>query len=237
MAAIANLNDFEKNPLLGMDVNIGGLINVADTCAKLKIKLYFISTCCVYGNTRDLPADENARVEPSEVYAAAKLAGEWLIKGYHRSYGLDYLILRIATCYGPNMRAALAPAVFINQVNRGEPITIHGSGRQTRTLTYIDDLVNGITLAVNSGIINETINIATEEETSVNDLAAIIKKAMGKINWPVKHTSDRKGQTFIEQISTKKAKKLLNWQANTTLKQGITKTLKWMKDTNLKEIK
>jgi len=237
MAAIANLNDFEKDPLLGLDVNIGGLINVANTCADLKTKLYFISTCCVYGNTSDLPSNENSKVEPSEIYAAAKYAGEWIIKGYHNSYDLNYVILRLSTCYGPDMRAALAPGVFINQINQGKPITIHGSGKQTRALTYIDDLVEGIVTIINSGITNETFNVSTEEEKSVNDLVQIIKEAMGKPEWPVKHIPDRKGQTFKEQISTAKAKKLVSWQAKTTLKQGIKKTLKWMKANNLKEIK
>lgn len=237
MAAIADLNQFEKDPLLGMDINIGGLINIAYACTRLKAKLIFISTCCVYGNTPELPSTETSRVEPSEIYAAAKYAGEWIIKGFYRSYDLNYLILRIATCYGPDMRAALAPAVFINQIKKGKPITIHGSGRQTRTLTYIDDLVEGITRAINSGVGNETVNLATEEETSVNQLVAIIKKNMSQPNWPVTHVRDRKGQTAKEQINTARAKELFRWQAKTTLRQGIAKTLAWIRENNLNEIK
>jgi len=229
MAAIANLNDFDKDPLLGLDVNIGGLINVTNACSDLKKKLYFISTCCVYGNTSEFPSKEDSKVEPSEIYAAAKYAGEWIIKGYHRSYDLNFVILRLATCYGPDMRNALAPGVFINQINQGKPITIHGSGKQTRVLTYIDDLVDGIVAIINSEISNQTFNVSTEEEKSVNDLVQIIKESMGKPKWPVKHISDRKGQIFKEQISSKKAKKLVSWKAKTTLKQGIKKTLKWMK--------
>ncbi len=253
MAAVANLNDFEADPLLGMDVNVGGLINVANSCMVLKKKLYFISTCCVYGNTKDLPSNEEARVEPSEIYAAAKYAGEWIVRGYRKSYDLDYVILRLATCYGPGMRAALAPAVFINQIKRGEPITIHGSGEQTRTLTFIDDLVDGIVTVIKSGVMNETFNISTEEERSVNELVEIIKQEMGVPDWKVRHTPDRKGQTFKEQIDAKKvrevrvwkgryaptAKKvdeIVGWKAKTTLKQGIRKTLDWMEKNKIKEI-
>ena len=246
MAAMANLNDFEKDPLKGMDVNIGGLINVANACTESKTKLLFISTCCVYGNTPDLPSDENSRCKPSEIYAAAKLAGEWIIKGYNRSYDLKYLILRIATTYGPGMRGALAPAVFINQIKKKEPITIHGHGRQTRTLTYIDDTVGGIISVINSGAVNETFNISSEEEKSVLELAEIIKKEMRTTNHEIAFVEDRKGQTYKEQINSKKAggwksggkryaptsgkaNNDLQWKAKVSLRRGIRKTLAWMK--------
>lgn len=231
MAAIADLNIFEKDPELGLDVNMNGLINVGLAAAKYNKRLFYISTCCAYGNTKDLPSTEDAEPNPSEIYAACKLAGEWILKGLNKSYDLEYVNLRIATTYGPGMRAALAPAVFINQVKKGQPITIHGDGKQTRTLTYIDDEVEGIATAVRSDIVNETINISSEEELSVNDWANIIVEEMGKNgNVRIINTQDRKGQTFVEQISAEKARKLLNWEAKVTFREGIKKTLKWMEE-------
>lgn len=253
MAAIANLNHFEADPMKGMDVNMGGLTNVVQACTDTKTLLYYISTCCVYGNTKDLPSSEEARPEPSEIYAACKLAGEWIIKGYRKSFDLDYVILRIATTYGPNMRAALAPAVFINQINRGEPITVHGDGKQTRTLTYIEDEADGIVAVINSGVKNETFNISTEEEKSVNDLIDIIKTEMGKPDHPVMYVTNRKGQTFKEQIdagkvreiriwkgryapTAKKVEKVTGWSAKYSLREGIKETLTWMKENGINEI-
>lgn len=253
MAAVANLNHFEANPRKGMNVNIKGLINIAQACTDHKVKLYYISTCCVYGNTKDLPSSEEARPEPSEIYAAAKLAGEWIIKGFNKSFDLEYVILRIATTYGPGMRSALAPAVFINQIKRGEPITVHGDGNQTRTLTYIDDEVEGIVAVINSGIMNETFNISTEEEKSVNDLINIIKDEMGVQDHPVSYVENRKGQTFKEQIDAGKVREIriwtgryaptsekvyekTGWQAKVSLREGIKKTLTWMDENNIMEI-
>jgi UDP-glucose 4-epimerase len=253
MAAISNLNFFEADPMHGMDVNMGGLTNVVQACSDTKTLLYYISTCCVYGNTKDLPSSEEARPEPSEIYAACKLAGEWIIKGYRKSFDLDYVILRIATTYGPGMRAALAPAVFINQINKGEPITVHGDGEQTRTLTYIDDEADGIVAVINSGIKNETFNISTEEEKSVNELIDIIKTEMNTPDHPVMYIKNRKGQTFKEQIdakkvreiriwkgryapTAKKATKITGWSAKYSLREGIRETLAWMKENNIKEI-
>jgi UDP-glucose 4-epimerase len=254
MAAISNLNFFEADPIHGMDVNMGGLTNVVQACSDTHTLLYYISTCCVYGNTRDLPSSEEARPEPSEIYAACKLAGEWIIKGYRKSFDLDYVILRIATTYGPGMRAALAPAVFINQINKGEPITVHGDGEQTRTLTYIDDEADGIVAVINSGVKNETFNISTEEEKSVNELIDIIKTEMNTPDHPVMYIKNRKGQTFKEQIDAKKVREIriwkgryaptakkvtqiTGWSAKYSLREGIRETLTWMKKNNIKEIK
>lgn len=252
MAAIANLNDFEADPKLGLDVNVQGVSNVALACHTFFKKLYYISTCCVYGNTPDIPSTEEARPEPSEIYAACKLAGEWIIKGFNRSYDSKYMILRIATCYGPGMRSALAPAVFINQIKRGDPITIHGDGKQTRTLTFIDDEVRGIAMVVDSDLENDTINISTEEEISVNEMAQVIREEMGVPEHPIEHIADRKGQTYKEQISTGKFEdvrlwkgryspnpikaKTLGWLATTTFRMGIKKTLEWMKEEGMEKI-
>lgn len=259
MAAISDLNLFEANPKLGMDVNIGGVINVAEACTESKTKLYFISTCCVYGNTPELPSNEESKCVPSEIYAEAKLAAEHIIKGFNKSFDLEYVILRIATCYGVGMRAALAPAVFINQALKGEPITIHGDGKQTRTLTYIDDEVDGIATVVDCGVTNETFNISTEEEVSVVQLARIILEelaiaGMVKEVFPFNFVQDRKGQTFTEKIDSgkvrnirlwpkgrycpdpTKAKRVAGWSAKVSLREGIRRTLKWMKENNMKEI-
>jgi len=233
MAAIADLNVFEADPKKGLDVNIGGVSNVALACHTFFKRLYYISTCCAYGNTKNVPSTEDADLNPSEIYAACKVAGEWIIKGFHRSYDLEYVNIRIATTYGPGMRKALVPAVFINQIACNEPITIHGEGTQTRTMTYIDDEVNGICAVVQSNVVNDTINISTEEETSVLEMAQIIREEMGKPNHPITFGIDRKGQTFEEQISARKARRLLNWKADVSFREGIRRTLKWMEEENL----
>ena len=228
MAAIADLNHFEAEPLKGMNVNIWGTVLTANYCTKHKRRLYAISTCCIYGNTKDLPSDEEARPDPSEIYAEAKLAGEHIIKAYHKSYGLEYVILRIATTYGPEMRSSLAPAVFLGQILSGEPITVHGDGNQTRTLTYIDEEAEGIVAAItHPEIVNETINISSEEELSVNDWVRIIAEVVGQ-KYEIRHVADRVGQTMREKIDSSKAKRLLGWEAKVNFKEGIQKTYDWM---------
>jgi len=228
MAAISDLNEFEAMPLLGMNVNVWGTVLVANYCAKHKKRLYNISTMCTYGNSPDAPLTEDARPNPSEIYAEAKLAGEHIIKGYHKSFGLEYVILRIATTYGPEGRSALAPHVFIGQILSGESVTIHGNGEQKRTLTYIDDEADGIVAAIeHQEVVNETINITSEEELSVNEWVSIIGKVVDKTP-EIVHIGDRVGQTYREQSNAQKAKRLLGWEAKISFEEGIIKTYEWM---------
>lgn len=230
MAAIADLNDFEKTPLLGMNVNVWATVLFANYCTKYKKRLYYISTCCAYGNAEDLPSNEKSRCNPSEIYAEAKLAGEHIIHGYHKSFDLEYVILRIATTYGPEMRSSLAPAVFIAQMLSGKPVTIHGTGSQTRTLTYIEDEADGIVAAIeHPEVVNETINISSEESLSVYEWVEVIGKVLG-VNPVIKFIEDRKGQTFQEEIDASKARELLGWKAKYTFEGGIRKTHEWLKE-------
>lgn len=237
IAAIADLNVFEAEPLRGMNVNIWGTTLVANYCSKHKKRLYYISTCCVYGNTPDLPSNEESRVEPSEIYACAKYAGEWIIKGYNRSYDLEYVILRIPTTFGSvEMRETLAPAIFIGRILSGETIEVHGTGNQTRTLTYIDDTVSGIVAAIeHPEVKNEIINISTTETLSVLNWIAIIDEECHRLldnqtKAKIVHVEDRKGQTFIEEIDISKAKRLLDWEPKVSFREGIRRTLLEMKE-------
>ena len=228
MAAVADLNVFEAKPLFGMRVNIWGTVLVANYCAKHKKKLIYISTCCIYGNTIDLPSGESARAIPSEIYAEAKLAGEHIVKAYAKSYDLKYIILRIATTYGPEMRDTLAPAVFMGKILSGEPVTVHGNGNQTRTLTYIEDEADGIVAAITHiEVENEIINISAEEELSVLDWIRIIGKVL-EIKPKIEYIQDRKGQTYREWIDASKARQLLGWEAKYSFERGIRATYYWM---------
>jgi nucleoside-diphosphate-sugar epimerase len=228
LAAVADLNYAREHPKETMDVNILGTINVLEGCRKYKKDLIFASTCCVYGNPDTHPVDENTFPKPTEIYAHSKLAGEHLILGYSKHFGIRYNILRLATFYGPEMRPALAPYVFLSRVMKGEPIEIHGTGKQTRTFTYVDDIVDGIVAVLKSGVWNEIINITTEEETSVLKLAKLAMKIVGR-KVPLKFVADRPGQIKKEQILARKAKKLLGWEAKISMEEGLRLTYEWMK--------
>jgi len=233
IAAQADLNDmvmdFDKAKM-GMEINITATQNISLICAKYNKWLIFASTLCVYGNIKKIAEEDNVLPNPSEIYACSKYSAEWIIKGFSKSFGLEYTILRFATIYGEGMRPALGAKVFIDQALKNMNITVHGDGKQTRTLTYVGDLVDGCisVLKNRNKALNQVINLSTQKSISAIKMARDIKSIL-KSKSSVISIGQRKNQTLHEKISVKKAKELLGWKANTTWSSGIKKAIKFFK--------
>lgn len=229
LAAVADLNWAREHPKETIDINVMGTANIAEACKNYGVPLQYASTCCVYGNQKKHPVTEEFLCNPAEIYACTKLAGENVIRGYHLMYGLKYNFLRFATIYGPGMRPALGVHIFFRQALQGEPLTIHGDGKQTRTLTYIDDLIAGIIAVMNKRIEGEAINLTTEEEISALEMAKRIKVFIQSPS-PILYIDQRPGQTFRELISAKKANILCGWKAKVSFQEGLEKTYAWIRE-------
>ncbi len=233
LAAIADLNWARVHPIETMKINVKGTWNVAQACTGAGAKLYFASTCCVYGNQEHHPADEVSLPNPAEIYACSKLAGESIIRGFYCTYGLQYNLMRFATVYGEGTRTALATHIFLGQALRGEPITVHGAGRQTRTLTHVDDLVGGILTLLESGRMNDVWNITAEEEVSALRMARDIKR-ITKSKSDIVFIPQRIGQTFRESLSAGKMHRETGWSAKVKWQDGIERMLQWFTETGQK---
>ncbi len=231
LAAIADLNWARLHPIETMDINIKGTWNVAYACMEAGAKLFFASTCCCYGNQPVHPVNEETLPNPAEIYACSKLAGENIIRGFHLSYGLQYNLMRFATIYGEGTRSALATHIFLGQALRGEPITVHGDGSQTRTLTHISDLVDGIAGLYESGRMNDVWNLTATEEISALRMAENIKAITGSKS-EIMFIPQRIGQTFRESISAEKMKREIGWQSKVKWDDGIRRMYRWFIDTN-----
>lgn len=231
LAAVADLNWARVHPIETMEINLQGTWNVAKACSEYGAKLYFASTCCVYGTQNNHPTTENSLPNPNEIYACSKLAGEAVIKGFNKTYGLEYNLMRFATIYGEGTRPALATHIFLGQALRGEPITVHGSGNQTRTLTYIDDLVDAIVALYKSGKKNDVWNMTATEEISAMRMAEDIK-GLTKSNSPIISIPQRVGQTFKEEISADKMKLHTGWEARVSWMEGLERMYGWFLKTN-----
>jgi nucleoside-diphosphate-sugar epimerase len=211
-------------------LNVEGTHNFADACAKHKAWMIYASTCCVYGNQEAHPEFEDSTLpKPSELYAATKLAGEEIIRGYAANFGLAYTILRFATIYGPGMRDALAVHIFFDQAYKGKDITVHGTGEQDRTQTFIDDLVDGIVAtAQHPEAQGQTINLTADQSISAKKMAEDIKRLLGSPS-EIVYITDRPNQTYHEHFSTEKAKAFLGgWTAKTSWEEGLKKTAEWL---------
>lgn len=221
LAAIADLYLFHKNPSLSNKINIEGTRNILNTCQQLNVRLLFASTCCCYGNNPQHPSDETTSLQPTEPYALSKQISENDIL----KIGLPHCCMRLATFYGANMRKALVIGTFMDQIYNEKPIYIDGDGKQTRTYTYVDDIVDGIITIATTPPKYTIVNVTIEEETSVLDVidqVELVTKKSAIIKW----REDRSYQIKKEQITNRRLKDL-GWNENYTFKDGIKKTYEW----------
>jgi dTDP-glucose 4,6-dehydratase len=185
MASPASPTDFTTRPIEILRVGSFATMHLLDRAAADGARFIMASTSEAYGDPQVHPQPESywGNVNPvgvRAVYDEAKRFSEAATMAYHRSRGVDVGIVRIFNTYGPRMRPDDGRAVptFINQALRGQPITVHGTGAQTRSICYVDDLVRGILLLLDS---TETgpINCGTEHELSMRELATKIVELTG----------------------------------------------------------
>ena len=228
LAAQANLNFLKERPYDGTILNVGCTHNVAHLCSKYKKWLVYISTVCVYGNQKIEPTTEESLPNPGEIYACTKLASEWIVRGYGITYDMPFTILRVPTMHGEEMRKELGVRLFIEKALKGEPIPVHGNGEQVRTLTYVDDVVEAMIAVIgNPNAKDAIINITTNEMISANKMAEDIRDLVGNVQ--IIHIEQRQNQTMKENFDTTKAREVLNWEAKTSWRDGLIKTIEWIK--------
>lgn len=215
LAAMSNLNIYAENPELGYKINVIGTRNILNLCTKHNIRLLFASTCCIYGNNNVHPSDETSPIAPTELYAQSKAISETDIL----NVGLPHVCMRLATFYGENMRVALAPAIFIDKCYNNSVIQIHGSGTQTRTLTYVSDIVSGIVTILLSPPIYTIINVTNIEEISVLQMIKVSQNVVGN-SVEIIHVGDREGQIYQEQILNDRLKQL-GWKPKINFNEGM----------------
>jgi dTDP-glucose 4,6-dehydratase len=185
MASPASPTDFQKLPLEILKVGSIGTLSMLDRAVADAARFLMASTSEAYGDPLVHPQPETywGNVNPigiRSVYDESKRFSEAATMAYHRFHGLDTAIVRIFNTYGPRMRPDDGRAIptFISQALRGVPLTVQGNGAQTRSITYVDDLVRGILLLLDS---TETgpINCGTEHELSMRELAELIVRLSG----------------------------------------------------------
>ena len=221
LAAIADLNIFQKNPELGEKVNIIGTINILELCQEYNIRMLFASTCCAYGNNHTHPSDETSPLATTEPYALSKVESEKEIL----QIGLPHCCMRLATFYGPEMRKALAPATFMDNIYHDKPIHIHGDGKQNRTLTFVDDIVSGIITITHTEPKYDVVNVTTTETVSVLDMINIAERCVGK-KADLHYVTDREHQILKEEILNNRLQSL-GWKCNTTFSEGMMRSYEW----------
>lgn len=233
--------------LITLDENSIMLKNVIKKCLTDKIKLVFASTSDIYGKNPDIPYTENSNIllGPTTVkrwaYAISKIYAEQYIIANHAEFELEYTIMRLFGSYGPNQNLTWwggPQSVFIANAFKKTPMEIHGDGLQTRTFTYIEDIIQGIVKCIfEANSKNEIFNVANNpnEEISILELGKMIwalvngKKSEPMINFISYQTFGNYEDVRRRVPDIKKIIKLLSYNPNFSLTEGMLKTINWQK--------
>jgi len=231
-ASPASPIDYLELPIQTLKVGALGTHKALGLAKARGAKFLLASTSEVYGDPLVHPQREDYwgnvnPVGPRGVYDEAKRFAEAMTMAYHRVHGLDARIVRIFNTYGSRMRLADGRAIptFIRQALRGEPLTVYGDGSQTRSFTFISDLVDGIWRLM-SAPVNDPVNVGNPREMTLMDLAKHVLRLSGsrsEIVFRPLPTDDPK----VRQPDIGKARRLLGWEPRVELEEGLRQTIEW----------
>jgi UDP-glucose 4-epimerase len=251
-AAITPLPDCQSKPAEALDVNVTGTAVVLESSrvhgAK---KVVFASTSAVYENNTAFPSTEDQAVAPSLLYPCAKYAAEQLCRSYAEVYGMCIACLRFANVYGPHLDCLrTAPPVvgyLIRELHCGRRPVLHGTGEQRRDFVYVEDLVRLCELVLEGGAGFDIVNASSGATVSVNELAEIVARRMGKAHLPPEYReaahfwrkypalyggaypiSERAlGHEVVKytELSNRHALEAYGWKPETGMEEGVQNTI------------
>lgn len=239
LASRASPFEFEAFPIEILKANTLGILVALETARNKGARFVYASTSEVYGDPHVVPTPESywGNVNPVGLrgcYDESKRCGEAYVIAYRKQYNLDVRIARIFNTYGPRMRSdgiygRVVPR-FIEQALNGQPMTIFGTGEQTRSFCYITDQVEGLLrLASLPQASGEVVNIGNGNEVKIIDLAEMVKRLT---NSPAQLTFCPLPQDDPQRRcpDITKAEKILSWKPRIGLDEGLTKTVDWLRE-------
>ena len=235
LAALIAIPFSYHSPDSYVDTNIKGTLNVLQAARELSTERVLItSTSEVYGTAQYVPIDEKHPFQGQSPYSATKIGADRLAESFYRSFHLPVTIVRPFNTFGPRQSARAVIPTIITQLLAGQEEIKLGSLTPTRDFNYVKDTVNGFyEIAVSNKTIGEEINIATQTEISIGELA---QEIISQINPQAKIVTDkerlRPANSEVERLlgSNEKLKSLTKWQQRYTFAEGIAETIEWIRD-------
>lgn len=224
----------QDDPRLGFETNVLGSFNLFDACAKNNVKrIVFSSSSSVYGNAVYSPMDESHPFVNKNFYGSTKICGESLLSAFYYKHDLSYVNLRYMNVYGPRqdyLGTYVAVIIkIIDSLQRNEPPVIYGDGSQSFDFVYVKDACKANILAFESDLTNENYNISSGSKISVLELCRTIMNLMNS-NLEIRFVKNHDRTLVFDRIgSTEKAARELLFEAETSLRDGLLKTIEWKK--------
>jgi len=245
LAAAVGVKYILEHPLESIRVNIQGTENVLNLCAKLKKKVLLTSSSEVYGKHTHAPLVETDNViyGPSSKfrwsYAASKLMDEFTALAYHRTRGLEAIIVRLFNTVGPKQTGAYGMVIprFVSQALSGHPLTVYGDGGQSRTFTYVADVVTALTgLMAADGAVGEVFNVGGTREITIRGLAEkIIQMADSKSSIQITPYDKAFAKDFEDMQrrvpGIEKIKRLIGFEPKTDLDTILSRVIEFARQT------
>src|SRR5919107_2216339 len=230
MASPASPIDYARLPLHTLKVGAYGTHNTLGLAKKHRARFLLASTSEVYGDPLVHPQPETYwgnvnPIGPRGVYDEAKRYAEALTMAYYRQQGVDTAIVRIFNTYGPRMRPNDGRAIptFLSQALADKPLTVFGDGSQTRSFCYVDDLIRGLVLLMESGV-HEPVNIGNPNEMTLLEMARTIvemTESRSEIVFEALPVDDPQ----VRQPDITRARQLLGWEPEVDLREGLRQTI------------
>lgn len=235
LAAMAGVRPSIENPILYQEVNGIGTQNILEEAKKNNIKnLVMASSSSVYGNCKEVPFKEDFIVDYAiSPYAATKKSNEVMAHVYHHLFNMNIIMLRFFTVFGPRQRPDLAINKFTRLMLDGKEIPMFGDGSTSRDYTYVDDIVDGIIKSMNyvenNDNVYEIINLGNSSPISLKEMISIIGETIG-VEPVINQLPMQPGDVERTYADISKARKLLNYEPQTSFKSGIEKFVEWYKE-------
>lgn len=227
---------YQEDPIHTMKTSVFGILNMLELAKKYDATLLQFSTSEVYGDALQHPQNEDywGNVNPDGIrscYDEGKRAAETLCFDYHRMYGTKIKVIRIFNTFGPKMNPADGRVIsnFVNQALRGENITVYGTGEQTRSFCYVDDLIEGIVRMMNSAPeILGPVNLGNPEEFTVLEMAEQVKRQIGSGS-DITFLPLPKDDPKQRRPDIGRAWELLEWRPCVPVHEGLEKVIEYYK--------
>lgn len=232
MAGLIVVPESVKYPELYVQNNVLGSVNLLDCMVKKNVKkIIFSSSACVYGEPKNLPITESEPLHPDNPYGASKASVEAFLQAYFANHGFDVTILRYFNPYGPGeLHDPESHAIpnFIKATLAKKPIPLYWNGEQIRDFIYVEDLARSHTQVLDLKGFN-IFNVGTETGNKVIDVVKLIFEIVG-YEVPIKDLGKREGDATANYASSKKLQEAVGWKAQTSLKEGLVKTIEFFKN-------
>lgn len=231
LAAKAGVRPSLEDPRSYQEVNVIGTTNILEAARKAGIrKVTVASSSSVYGVNAKVPfAEADPIFNPISPYAASKLACEALGHVYHHVYGMDIVMLRFFTVYGPRQRPDLAIHKFASLIDSGKPIPVFGDGSAARDYTYVSDTVDGVMECTRKEFGFEIINLGESQTVKLSYLIELLESALGR-KAIINRQPPQPGDVPITYADISKAQRLLGYNPTVRIEEGIPRFVDWFKN-------